>query len=86
MVSCSRHVVYQLPNEHTRICYLLDAIEWNDPPLQAAIANIEDDKGDGTIANPGKRNDFELAVSYLLPKDPVALRVAKSPNLRYNHF
>ena len=28
--------------------------------------------GDGTDANPGKRNDFELAVAYILPKDPVA--------------
>ena len=72
MVACAEHVDYQLPNEHTRVTYLLDAIECNDPPLQAAIANIEEDTGDGTLANPGKRNDFELAVAALLPKDPVA--------------
>lgn len=82
MASCSQHVAYQLPNEHTYVGYLLDVIECNSPPLQAAIANIEDDKGDGTPVNPRKRNDFELAVSYLLPKDPVAKRVAKSPNKR----
>ena len=72
MVYCSRHVAYQLPNEHTRVGYLHDAIECNDPPLQAAIANIEEYLGDGTYANHGKRNDFDKAVSYLLPKDPVA--------------
>ena len=52
------------------------------PPLQAAISKIEDDKGDGTPTNPGKKNDFEMSVSYLLPKDPVAKKVAKSPTKR----
>ena len=50
----------------------MDAIKCNDPALQAAMANIDQDVGDGTAANPGKRNDFELAVAALLPKDPVA--------------
>ena len=45
---------------------MLDAIELTDATLLAAIANVRDDKGDGTIANPGKRNNFELAVAYLL--------------------
>ena len=72
MQSCAEHVEYQLPNEHTRVGYLLDAIESTDAKLLAAIANINDDKGDGTAANPGKRNDFEAAVAYLLPNDPVA--------------
>ena len=72
MVSCSQHVEFQLPNGHTRVGYLLDAIENNDAQLQAAMANVRDDTGDGTAANPGKRNDFELAVAYILPSDPVA--------------
>ena len=38
--------------------------------------------GDGTPGNPGKRNDFEMAVAYLLPKDPVTNKVAKGPNKR----
>ena len=74
MQECSQHVEYQLPNAHTRVGYLLDAIECNDAPLQAALANVEDDTDvGGTPANPipGKRNDFETAVAYLLPKDPV---------------
>ena len=72
MQSCAEHVEYQLPNEHTRVGYLLDAIENTDAKLLAAISNINDDKGNGTLANPGKRNDFELTVAYLLSNDPVA--------------
>ena len=76
MVSCSQHVKFQLPNSHTRVGYLLDAIENNNAQLQAAMANVRDDTSDGTPANPGKRNDFESAVSYILPLDPVARKRA----------
>ena len=41
----------------------------NNAPLQAAMANINDDTGPN-----GKRGDFEAAVAYLLPKDPVIRR------------
>jgi hypothetical protein len=67
--ACATHVQYQLPNEHSRVGYVLDAIESDDAPLRAAIANIEDDTGVG-----GKRGDFEAAVAYMLPKDPVVKR------------
>ena len=72
MQSCAVHVAYQLLNGHTRVGYLLDAIESQDARLLAAIANVRDDKGDGTPANPGKMNDFELTVVYLLSECPVA--------------
>ena len=67
MQQCAEHVAFQLPNEHTRVGYLLEAIQTTDAGLQAAIAQIKTDDG----AN-GKRNDFEAAASYLLPYDPVA--------------
>ena len=72
MQACTLHVAFQLPNEFTRVGYLLDGIECNDPQLQAAIANIYDDVG--TAAAPGKRSNFEAASAYLLPKDPVTKR------------
>ena len=72
MQACTTHVAFQLPNEFTRVGYLLDGIECNDPQLQAAIANIYDDVG--TTAAPGKRSNFEAASAYLLPKDPVTKR------------
>ena len=69
MQACSLHVAFQLPNEHSRVGFLLDGIENDDAGLQAAIANVEDDNGVD-----GKRNDFEKASSHLLPKDPVVKR------------
>lgn len=44
--ACSQHVEFQLPNEHTGVGYILDAIENADPGLQAAMARILDDKGE----------------------------------------
>lgn len=66
---CAEHIAYQLPNERTRVTYLLDNIQCADATLQAAIAAVRQDKAVG-----GMMNDFEAAVSYLLPSDPVAKR------------
>ena len=77
MEVCTVHVQYQLPNEHTRVGYFLDALESQQPPLLAAMANIEEDNG-GT----GKRNNFENAVDYILPKDPVLKRRSTENNKR----
>jgi hypothetical protein len=67
--ACATHVEYQLPNAHSRVGYILDAIETDDAPLQAAMANILDDTEPG-----GKRGDFEAAVAYLSRQDPVVKR------------
>ena len=78
MVQCSEHVEYQLPNEYTRVGYLLDAIESKEPDLQAAMALVRNDTVPG-----GKRNDFEAAAAFLLPHDPVAKKraTAKRPQV-----
>ena len=72
MKAASAHVNHQLPNEHTRVTHLLEAIENDDAALLAAIASVEADVGTSTAGVPGKREDFELAAAHLLPKDPVA--------------
>lgn len=69
MVQCAEHVEYQLPNGHSRVGYLLSAIENSDPELQAAMAMIRADPE-------GMRTDFEAAVAHLLPRCPVARRKA----------
>ena len=66
--ACTHHVNYQLPNEHTRVGYVLEAIESTHSPIFAAMANIEEDISEDP---PGKRNHFENIVAYLLTKDPV---------------
>ena len=65
--NCAAHVEVQLPTQYTRVGYILDAIETSDAELQAAMANVKSD----TVVG-GKRGDFEAAVAYLLPADPVA--------------
>jgi hypothetical protein len=66
MQAAAEHVTYQIPNEHSRVGYLLEAIQCNDAGLQAAMASIKTDQ-----APNGRRNDFEAAATHLLPYDPV---------------
>jgi hypothetical protein len=74
MQAASDHVTYQLPNEHSRVGYLLTAIQCSDAGLQAAMASIKTDQ-----APNGLRNDFEAAASHLLPYDPVQKKRTERP-------
>jgi hypothetical protein len=69
MTAAAEHVPHQLPDGYTRVTDLLSKIICDDAGLQAAIAHIENDDAPG-----GKRHNFEDAVAYLLPKDPVVKR------------
>jgi hypothetical protein len=66
MQAAAEHVTYQLPNERSRVGFLLDAILSSDAGLQAAMASIKTDQ-----TPTGLRNDFEAAATHLLPYDPV---------------
>jgi hypothetical protein len=66
MQTAAEHITYQLPNEHSRVGYLLDAIQCRDAGLQAAMASIKTDQ-----VPDGLRNNFEAAATHLLPYDPV---------------
>ena len=70
---CAEHVAVELPNQRTRVGYLLENIDSNDKDVTAALSHIRmDDKVDPVSGNPiGMRNDFETAVAFLLPHDPV---------------
>ena len=71
MQQCVEHIAYQLPNEHTRVGYLLEGIQCSDPGLQAVMASVRTD--DGTN---GMRSYFEKAAAHLLPYDPIARKRA----------
>ena len=77
LTACSQHVEYQLPNEHSRVGFLLNGIECSDAGLQAAMASIRTDTGDT-----GKRNNFEDAVAHLVPYDPVAKKRSEQGSKR----
>jgi hypothetical protein len=63
---CSMHVACQVPDDRTRVGYLIDNIECADADVKAALAAIKMDD-----SPPGMRNDFERAAAMLLPVDPV---------------
>lgn len=68
------HVQFQLPNEHTRVGYLLDNIINSDPDLRAALASIRANVN-------GMRENFESAVAFMLPVCPYAKHSKKTnPN------
>ena len=67
MQASAEHVQYQVPNEHSRVGFLLEAIQCSDPGLQDAMASIKTDNG-----LEGMRNNFEATAAHLLPYDPVA--------------
>ena len=80
MQACAEHVQYQLPNEYSRVGFLLDAIQCSDAGLQAAMASVRTDH----TAN-GMRNNFETAAAHLQTYDPVAnKRAANSSGKRSN--
>ena len=63
----------QLPNEHTRVGYLVDNIENSDAALQAAIASVRQNQN-------YLRDDFEASVATLLPVEPyVKSNASKKP-------
>ena len=67
MQASAEHMHYQLPNEHSRVGFLLEAIQCSDPGLQAAMTSIKNGNG-----LEGMRNNFEAMAAHLLPYDPVA--------------
>ena len=71
------HVQYQLPNEHSRVGFLLEAIQCSDPGLQAAMASIITDNG-----LEGMRNNFETTAAHLLPYAPFAKKRSSGQNRR----
>ena len=71
MSACAEHVQYQLPNECSHVGFLTDAIQCANAGLQAAMASVKMDNGPN-----GLWNNFERAMSHLLPYDPVAKKRA----------
>ena len=44
MDQCSQKITVQLPNEFSRVGYLINAIECADPQLQATLSQVRQDK------------------------------------------
>ncbi len=62
----------ELPNERTRVGYLIENIDCADKDVTTAVSRIRLDDTTNAQGNPsGTHNDFERAVAFLLPTDPV---------------
>ena len=81
MHQCAEHMDFQLPNEHTRVKFVVDGILCGDTDLKAAIAMVKQDR-----APTGMYHNFEPMAAYIIPNDPVAKRLAdasgKRPSVR----
>eukprot|EP00957_Ditylum_brightwellii_P005978 452825-Ditylum_brightwellii.AAC.1 len=64
----AEHVPFQLPNEFTRVGFLLAGITSSDAGLQAAMTNIKSNAD--VTSETSKRHHFELAANYLQPFCP----------------
>ena len=67
MSACTEHVQYQLLNEHSRVGFLLDAIQCSYAGLQAAMTSVKTNYGPN-----GMRNNFDKATAHPQPYYPVA--------------
>ena len=76
---CSQSVPHQLPNERTRVIYLMDPIQCSDAAMQAAIAHIKSQSEDPN----GLGASFEDAAAYLLQFCPVSKK-RKSSSVDHN--
>ena len=64
MKEAAVNIRFQLPDGHTRVGYILEAIETDSPQLHAAMAQVE---ADAEVCI-----DFEKAAGILIPKCPFA--------------
>eukprot|EP00957_Ditylum_brightwellii_P175427 13354582-Ditylum_brightwellii.AAC.1 len=69
MKEAAEHVPFQLPNEFTRVGFLLAGITSSDEGLQAAMANIKSDADPTSVSS--KQHHFKMAVNYFQPFCPV---------------
>ena len=68
-----------MPDEHTRVSYLLDDVDHQNADLRAVIAQIRNNAQ-------GTRNDFEKSVPILLPFDPFIKTAANKPKVGFEIY
>ncbi len=63
---CAEHVQIELPNQRSRVGYLLQNIDCSDKVVTTALSHIRFDDRVGEM-----QSNFERTVVFLLPTDPV---------------
>ncbi len=70
LTECAEHIPVEIPNDRSRVTYLLDSFKTIDPSVLAAMAAECQDDAD-------KRVNFENAFTFLAPSCPVLVKAAK---------
>ncbi len=70
LIECTEHIMVDVPNEHSRVTYLMELINLVYPTILAALAVVCKDEKD-------KRINFESAFAYLVMICPVKAKLAK---------
>lgn len=70
---CAEHVHCQLPDDRSRVQFLLENIQVEDANVKAALSSVRLDDTPN-----GMRNNFEATVAFLLPTDPVEKKKARN--------
>jgi len=81
LAAAGMHVPHQLPNERSRVAYLLKSIESNDPTLLAAVANINSDTD-----VPSLQDNFERAAALIQAACPVEKRISGNKRAHISAF
>ena len=71
------HVSHQIPNNHTRVGYLIDSIDSKDAEVFSGLAAIRQD-------DQGMRENFEQAAVFLAPTCPVAKKLATKGKISFD--
>ena len=77
LTEAAEYVPAEVPGPRQRVTYLLDSMKTVEPKVLAGMAAIEQDEL-------GKRRDFELSVTFLLPSCPVVAKNVKAKGLGVN--
>ena len=79
----SQKITVQLPNDFSRVGYLLDAIDCADPQLQAAMAQVRQDKTPVIGLRNNFNSDTSQAIKERCPWEPAP---TCNPNLQFRSF
>ena len=73
----TNHVSHQIPNNHMRICYLINSINSKDAEVLSGLAAFRKD-------DQGMRETFEQAAVFLAPTCPVAKKLATKGKISFD--
>ncbi len=76
LTKCAEHILVDVPNEKSRVTYLMESITSVDPTVLAVLAAVRQDEQD-------KRIHFNNTFAYLIMICPVEAKLAKKGKVTF---